>query len=319
MILAFSGDPFLARRAFLRAVAERSGGGDGAEVVRLGAGADERALRDACAQGGLFGATAVGLDLDEAVPAGGQAASAAKTRLIDALAETLAASSGVDVLVLDPSAPPGRQKRYRDHGELRHLPTPRFAALQRWVQDELRAAGVVTRGDVAGVLADLFGDDLPGIAGEIEKLAALGEPLEAERVRTLANRPAARTAFDLIEATASGDSGAALGIARSLIEAGEPPARVFATLGWQLDLVARVWALMEARSGLGADAAAKELGASPYPTKRAMAVARRLGEPTLLRVCDLFVACDARAKSGGDPEWQLEACVLGLADALRPA
>ena len=82
-------------------------------------------------------------------------------------------------------------------GTFDHRPTPRFASLAGWIANELRAHDLTFGRGVPALLADLFGEDLPGIASEIEKLAVLEGELDEERVRRIVNRPAARDAFDL--------------------------------------------------------------------------------------------------------------------------
>jgi DNA polymerase III subunit delta len=311
LVTVFTGDPFLAGRAFRQAIAAAVA--VGADVRRLGEGLDAAAVGDAASQGGLFGAPMVALDLDEAFLATGAGATAARNAVVDTLDE---AAARADLLVLDSGATPARQKRYRERFDLRHTPTPRFGELLRWAREELATHDVSTTGDVAGVLIDLFGEDLAAIASEVAKLQALGEPVDPERVRRIAHRPAARSAFDLIDAVVLGETATALALARALVTAGEAPARVMATLGWQIELVAGCVAFLD-DGGVGVDAAAKALAASPFPTRKALAVAERLDEEALARLVDTFVTADARMKAGGDPEWQLESCVVALSRALE--
>jgi DNA polymerase III subunit delta len=312
VVRAFSGDPFLAGRAFRTAVAAAAA--EGRDVRRLGEGCDALAVHDALAQGGLFGPVTVALDLDEAFLGGGAAATAPRNAVIDAL---VAGAERGDVFVLDSAATPARQGRYRAMGEHQHAPTPRFGQLLRWVRSELDAQGLEVQGDVAGTLVDLFGEDLAAIASEVTKLRSLGTPLGPDRVRTIANRPASRSAFDLVDAIAAGDAGTALTIARSLLDAGEAPVRVMAALAWQLDLIAGCLALDETGEH-DVESVARALKASPYPTRKALAVAGRLDEASLHALVATFLTADVRMKSGGDPAWQLEGCVLSLANALQP-
>jgi DNA polymerase III subunit delta len=313
MLQAFAGDAFLARRAALNALAELREGDPALEVVRLDEGLQADDVREALGQGGLFGRVALFIDLDEAFAGAGQ--NAERAAVIDALAghgEALAAGAA-DAVVLDASATAARQKRWRDLGHLRVLPTPRFGNLTRWVAQELEAAGVTVRGDVAGALVDLFGEDLPGIAGEVAKLALLEGAITPERARAIAHRPAARSAFDLTDAIAAGDAASALRTARGLLEVGEAPVRVMAVLAWQIDLVVRCAALVLRDPEVAPDAAARELKSSPYPTKKALAVARGLDEAALADLAGRTVAADVAMKTGRDPAWALESVVIDLA------
>lgn len=308
MVLSFSGDAFLARRAARAAARELAATPD--EVVVLGEGMDPEQIERAAAQGGLFGNGVLFLDFDEAFV--GQAGVKARNQALDALART----SDATVVVLDSSATPARQKRYRGLGEHRHLPTPRYERLPRWIAAELREAGVRFRPDVPQTLADLFGEEPAAIASEIVKLASLDAELDPDRVRELANRPAARTAFDLIERIVEGDAAAALVLARDLLARGEPAQRIFGALTWQFSLVADGVGLLEAEGDVDERRAAAALGAAPAAARRALSVARHFDEDGLRRAIGMLVDADRRAKSGGDPEWALEGAVLSLARAF---
>ena len=313
MLQVFAGDGFLARRAALTALAELRAGDPALEVVRLDEGLQADDVREELGQGGLFGRVALFVDLDEAFAGTGQ--NAERTAVIDALAghgDALAAGAA-DAVVLDASATAARQKRWRGLGHLRVLPTPRFGNLTRWVAQELEAEGVTVRGDVAGTLVDLFGEDLPGIAGEVAKLALLDGAITPERARAIAHRPAARSAFDLTDAIAAGDAASALRTARGLLEVGEAPVRVMAVLAWQIDLVVRCAALVLRDPEVTPEAAARELKSSPYPTKKALAVARGLDEAALADLAGRTVAADVAMKTGRDPAWALESVVIDLA------
>lgn len=313
MLQTFAGDAFLARRAALKALADLRETDPALEVVRLDEGLQAEAVREALGQGGLFGRVALFIDLDEAFSGAGQ--NAERTAVIDALAgHSEALAAGVpDAIVLDASATAARQKRWRGLGQLRVLPTPRFGKLTRWVAQELEAAGVTVRGDVAGTLVDLFGEDLPGIAGEVAKLGLLEGAITPERVSVIAHRPAARNTFDLTDAIAAGDAASALRTARGLLEVGEAPIRVMAVLAWQIDLVVRCAALALRDPEVTPEAAARELKSSPYPTKKALGVAGGLDEAALADLAQRTVAADVAMKTGRDPAWALESVVIDLA------
>lgn len=312
MILAFSGEPFLARRAARAAL--REAGLEPSAVVAFGEGMDPQAIGRAASQGGLFGQVGLFLDFDEAFH--GQAGVRPRNEVVDALAGL---DPSVLVVVLDSGATPARQKRYRALGRSTHLPIPRFERLPRWVRGELEAAGVRFGPDVPDTLADLFGEDPAAIVSEIGKLASLEEVVDGDRVRALANRPSARSAFDLIERVVAGDAAASLTIARDLMRSGEAPQRVFGALTWQFGLVAKAVALRQAEGDVDAREAASRLGAAPAAARRALAVAARFDEPALRRALHELLDAEQRAKSGGDPEWALEAAVVSLARFFAPA
>ena len=308
MIQVFSGDDFLAGRAFLAAVREAAEAGR--EVVRLDDDLTPGRLRQALDQGGLFGTPQVALDLGAAVSGQGSAATGERNALIAMLE---AAGPDVDALVLDASATPARQKRWRALGALHHLPAPRYGNLVRWIRAELEGAGLQTRGDVAATLADLFGDDLPGVVAEITKLRVLDETLTPERTIELVRRPAARNAFQLIDAVMAGDAALAFDTLDALVQSGEPTIKIMAAFAWQVDLVAGCVALRDDDPDIDQGRAAAALKANPFPTGKALAIAARLDEAALRSLIGVVVAAEHAMKSGSDAAWHLEACVLQAA------
>ncbi len=308
MLQVFVGDPFLSRRSARAALGElaRAAGVEVAAVRRFGEDATAAGLGDALGQGGLFGRVVAFVDLDEAFVGAGH--TAARNALID----VLEGAGDADVVVLDAAATPARRKRWGALGRVVEQPTPRFGQRSRWLANELKTAGVDVRGDVAGALSDAFGDDLPGLAGEVAKLAVLAGPITPERALDVAHRPAQRSAFDLVDALAAGDAAAALALVRQLLEGGEPPVRVHAALAWHVDLVTRCAALALRDPLVAKDEAVRTLKTSPYPTGRALEVARGLDEPTLAAIAEATVRADVAMKTGRDPAWALEHCVLTL-------
>jgi DNA polymerase III subunit delta len=309
VILAFSGDPFLAQRAARRALSSR--GFKAHEVTELGEGMTADEVAQHVAQSGLFGESALLLDFDAAFK--GQAGVKPRNEVL----KVLEAKSANLVVIVDLEATPARQKAYKALGEHEHLPTPRFNALVHWVHEELRAFGLRFENEVPQTLADLFGEDLPAIASEIHKLAALDELLTSARVREVANRPAARDAFALIEAAAKGDAGEALTVARSLLVQGEAPARVLGAVTWQYHLVARCVGLKESRARIDAASVAQTLKVKPFVAQKALALARPLDEEGLSRVLAAILEADIAIKSGKDESWALEALTLRLAGLDR--
>ncbi len=305
MVLAFSGDPFLATRAAKRTLAAR--GFRSEAVTELGEGMNADEVAHLAAQSGLFGQVALLLDFDAAFK--GQAGVKPRNEVLKALE---AAPPDTLVVLLDLEATAPRQKTYKALGHHEHLPTPRFDALNHWVRQELSDLNIRFQKDVPETLADLFGEDLPGIAAELQKLAVLDEELSSLRVREIANRPAARDAFDLIEATANGEVARALVICQSLIHQGEAPARVLGALAWQYNLVARCVALQEGRAKVEAGLVAQTLKIRPFVAQKALAIAKKLDEKRLKRVLSLILEADVATKTGKDEVWALESLALRL-------
>lgn len=311
MILSFSGDPFLARRAARAALARQ--GVQPSSATQLGEGMTAQLVADAAAQGGLFGQAAVLLDFGEAFT--GQAGVKPRNDTLKVLGKL---GDAALIVIIDPEATPARQKTLGELGPHEHLPAPRFERLPRWAAEELKSAGVEFEPGVPQYLADVFGEDPAAIASEVQKLAVLGERYSVERVRHIVNRPVTRDSFDIIEALGEGAAGRAVGIARQLVEEGEAVPKIFGALVWQFMLVAKAVALLEAAGGRAPSAAqaAQALKCKPFVAQRALGLARRLGEEDLLPVLGGLLEADVRAKSGGDPELALESVIIELAGRL---
>ena len=312
MIMAFSGDPFLVNRAARRVL--RARGFRPEEVTELGEGMVAAEVAQVAAQSGLFGNVALLLDFDAAFK--GQGGVKPRNQAIKAL-ETV--PEDVFVVVLDANASASRQKTYANLGEHHAHPTPRFGGLTQWIRQELKAANVDADKDVPDALADLFGEDLPSIAAEVQKLAVLDEQLSAMRVRDIVNRPASRDAFDFIESTAKGDAAAALRTCRSLLAQGEAPQRVLGALTWQYTLVARCVGLREGRAQTDAGLIAKTLKVKPFVAKKALAIAKHLDESSLRLALGFILDADVAAKTGKDEVLALESLALRLAGLFTPS
>ncbi|MFA5552174.1 MAG: DNA polymerase III subunit delta [Trueperaceae bacterium] len=312
MVLSFSGDPFLARRAALAALAENGVQPGGA--VQLGEGMTPHDVQFAASQGGLFGQAALLLDFGEAFT--GQAGVKPRNDTIKALADL---KDGALIVVIDPEATPARQKSLAELGRHTNLPAPRFERLVRWVAQELEREGVEFGTGVAQYLADVFGEDPAGIASEVQKLAVLAGSYDVERVSRIVNRPVTRDSFDIIEAVAAGDAGKAVAVAHQLVEEGEAVPKILGALVWQFMLVTRAVALTEDAGARppSASEAARVLKAKPFVAQRALALARRLGEADLLPLLRGLLEADVKAKSGSDPQLALESVIIDLAQRLR--
>ncbi|HET8986724.1 MAG TPA: DNA polymerase III subunit delta [Trueperaceae bacterium] len=324
MVISFSGDPFLARRAAKRTLAER--GFRPSDVTELGEGMTTNDVATLAAQGGLFGQVALLLDFGEAFT--GQAGVKPRTEM---MATIKTVSDGAFIVVLDQEATPARIKNWREIGEHVESPTPRYEALPRWVATELEASGVTYDKDVPATLAELFGEDVAAIASEIAKLTALDERFTSARVRQLANRVAVHDAFDLIDRIAKGDAAGALSIARQLLSEGEAAQRVLGALVWQFMLVAKALAFATSEDVAGGRAgkrpspqalsarAAAALKVRPFVAQKALALAEALDEGSLRDALSDLLEADVGSKSGSDPEWALESLVIGLSSRWAKA
>jgi DNA polymerase III subunit delta len=310
MITAISGDTFLAQRAARRLL--KAKGFRPEEITELSEEISAPQVSQLAAQSGLFGQSALLLDFDSAFK--GQAGVKPRNEVLKALEST---PGDTFIVILDLEATSARQKTYKALGEHHHFPTPRFNALIHWVRQELEEARVRFDKDVPETLVDLFAEDLPGIAAEVTKLAVLDEALSSARVREIVSRPAARDAFNLIEAVAKGDAAQALAVCQSLMAQGEAPPRVLGALSWQFNLVARTVALQESRGRVDAGLISQTLKVKPFVAQKALAIARQLTEASLYQVLKVMLEADIAMKTGKDEAWALESLALSLATIFR--
>jgi len=311
VILAFSGDEFLVRRAARAALVKL--GVDPGGALELAEGMTADAVLELASQGGLFGQATLVLDLGAAFQ--GQAGVKPRNEVMRALERV---GTGAVILVLDPGATPARQKALRALGKHEHLALPRGDRLVTWVADELRAAGAEFEPEVPAYLAEVFGEDVAAIASEVQKLAALDEHLGAARVRDVVNREATHSAFDIIERIQAGDAAGAVTFTKRLLDSGEAVPRVFGALTWQFLLVAKAVGLRQRERGkrIGGGQAAGALGVAPYAAEKALRLAGKLDEEAVAAALSDLLAADVAAKSGRDQELALEAAVIGLARRL---
>lgn len=308
MIISFTGDKFLSRRA-ARAALVRLGVDPGA-VTELGEGMSAQDVSELASQGGLFGQAALLLDFEAAFHGvAGVKPRNEVMRVLESAGET------ATIVVLDPDATPARQKALQQLGEHHHQALPRRERLSDWVGAELRGAGVEFEREVPSYLAELFGEDAAGIVSEIQKLASLDERIGLERAKAVVNREATHNAFDIIERIAAGDVPGAVTVTRRLIEGGEAVPRVFGALTWQFLLVGKAAGLRQREGGkrISGGQAASVLGAAPYAADKALALAAKLDEAAVKGALRELLAADVAAKTGRDQDLALEAAVIGLA------
>ena len=307
MIHAFTGDPFLARRALRRAI--RDAGVPRESLAEY----DEELTADMLArelrQAGLFGGVQAFLNFDQAFQ--GQAGVTPRKEAMKALQDT---PDDALVFVLDSSATEARKKQWRALGQLTDLPTPRFDRLVGWVKSELEASGTQFDRDVPATLTDMFGEDIPGLATEIEKLSVLQEPLTADRVREIVNRPASRSAFDLIDAMLDGRVDTAVAVARNLLDAGEPAPKILGALSWQFALIAHAVAMFERDGRVDKAVFARERRVAPFVAGKATGYARRFDMEDVRVMINGLLDAEVAVKSGGrNPRWAVESLALQLA------
>ena len=291
MVIAFTGDPFLAREALLQEARLHG-------LSRFLEPTPE-ALAEALAPG-LFGGGGAMLDLREV--------SEGEWKALKPLLEEV--PEGVPILLLDPRPSPARAAFYRGR-ERRDFPTPKGKDLIRHLENRARRLGLKLPSGVAQYLAGLEAD-LEALERELEKLALLPPPLTLEKAaKVVALRPPI-TGFDLVRAVLGKDPKEALARLKRLKEEGEEPLRLLGALAWQFGLLAKAFFLLK-ETPRPTEADLARLEAHPYAARRALEEARRLREADLRQALTTLIEAERRAKEGKDPWLALEVAVLSLA------
>ncbi|ABF45047.1 DNA polymerase III, delta subunit [Deinococcus geothermalis DSM 11300] len=296
-LIAFSGNRFLAEEALRDTLAAR-----GLNVRDLPRLAGEEISAEAVAPllaPSLFGD-------------GGLIVDFAGMKPDKALLELLAAAP-VTVAVLDEAPPATRVKLYEGRGEYHPSPTPQKTSdVAGWVAQRARKTGLKLDRDAALYLAEVFGSDLTGIAGELNKLALLDPPLTADLVRRVVGREPPGDTFALLGAATGGRPAEAVTQLRRLLATGEDPFKLLGAVVWQYNLVARCVALLQEEGRVTEQVAAQRLGVKPYPAKKALEVARRLNEPKIRAHLGRILDADLGMKRGLDPATTLERLIVQL-------
>src|SRR5262249_60566479 len=111
---------------------------------------------------------------------------------------------------------------------------PRPGELAGWLRARARADGFELEPDAAALLVEYCGDDLTRLRGELEKAALAGGPenrrVRAADVRAVVGEHRLRHIFDLTRALTARDTGRALALCESLLNAGEEPLVVLTML-----------------------------------------------------------------------------------------
>ncbi|ACO45898.1 DNA polymerase III subunit delta [Deinococcus deserti] len=296
-LLAFTGNRFLADETLRDSL--RARGLNPRELPRLGG-------EDVSAEGlrphlspGLFGDGGVIVDLEG-------------VKADKALLELLSGAP-VTVALLDEAPPATRLKLYEKHGEVIPSPAPvKPGDVTGWVVQRAKKAGLPLERDAAAYLGEVFGPDLAGIVGELNKLALLDGALDRVTVHRVVGREPPGDSFAMLGAATAGRPGEALTQLRRLLASGEDPFKLMGAVIWQYSLVARCVALLQEEGRVTEALAAQRLGVKPYPAKKALDVARRLNEARMRGHLSRILEADLGMKRGLDAGTVLERLIVQL-------
>jgi DNA polymerase III subunit delta len=193
-------------------------------------------------------------------------------------------------------------------------PAPSGRALAGWLRTHAQGLGYDLREDAATLLVELSGDDLTQLVGEVEKAALAGGPdnrrVGTAEVRAVVGEHRLRHVFDLTRALTARDTGTALALLESLLNAGEEP---LAVLGMLAREARATWQAAGAlRAGRPAEEIARALRRPPAAATALLERARGLSPATAARQVARCWDVERRLKQGGAARPELSLLVSDL-------
>jgi DNA polymerase-3 subunit delta len=204
------------------------------------------------------------------------------------------------------------------HGEVLEYPAPKEGQLPQWLVREARERLGMDLGlQEARLLVQRCGDDQSILLRELEKLQlyAGDRRVTAEDVRCVGTPTYEASIFDLLDSLALGRGAAAFAAADELLAAGERRELLFYRILRNFQSLSRVAAMREA--GMSQEAIQTELKLKPYPARKLMEQAARLGTDGVARRLAILAESDARMKGMGTlpDDVELQLCLGRLLDA----
>jgi DNA polymerase-3 subunit delta len=199
-------------------------------------------------------------------------------------------------------------------------------AVVRWIADQFKLHGTTADPEACRLLAELVGDDLYELSGEVDKIAtwASGARVSEEDVEALVAPRAGSPPWDLTDAWGARDVGGVLRATEKMLDrTGDPLSKTIPRLVGSLTKHVR-----NARSarrleeeGLTAAETAQRLGMKPYPAQKLSAQVRNFSERDLddavLRLARLDHALKGGSRLANELELELALVELTERDEGR--
>jgi len=184
-------------------------------------------------------------------------------------------------------------------------------AIPRWIADQFKLHGASAEPEACRLLAELVGEDLYELAGEVEKLATWsdGSAITEADVEQLVAPRAGSPPWNLTDAWGARDVGGVLRAAERMLDrTGDPVSRTIPRLVGSLTKHvrnARAARRLE-EEGLSAQEAAGRLGLKPYPAQKLYAQVRNFSGPELDDALVRLAELDHALKGGSRLANELE-------------
>jgi len=212
--------------------------------------------------------------------------------------------------------------RQANHGRAAALNTALSRARGQWIADRLRGAPVRLTPEAVDLLAEHLGEDLArldGLLATLESAFPVAGAIDAAGLAPFLGTAGGVAPWDLTDAIDARDVPAAIAALSRLVGPGERnPFQILALLHRHFGAMLR----LDGSGITDEDSAAAATGLKPYPAKKALASAHRLGHAGVVRAISLLARADMdlRGESGWRDELVLEVLVARLArpPASRP-
>ena len=190
--------------------------------------------------------------------------------------------------------------------------------LADWIARHFLALGKQIAPELCRYLIVQTGGSMTLLDGEISKIAAFsdGGQITKSDIDAVVEPVLEAMVFDISNAIAAGDYGAALEKLQTLLKKQEEPIAITAAIGSQMRRLNAARSLMD--NGKSTDSLMRLCGMGEYPAKLTMAQARRLSSKFCESAVLLCLQTDEQLKTGYDePERLVELLVLRLAQEAR--
>jgi DNA polymerase-3 subunit delta len=185
-------------------------------------------------------------------------------------------------------------------------------AARAYMADQVRRRKLALDEEALEELFERVGQDLRRLMGELDKLEAFAEghrgPLGAEEVSAVLGRGLAQPLYRIGDAFVGRRRPLLLALMETVLEEGEPPLKVLATLHYAARRLRAARGLRDAR--LPREALAGRLGVPPFKVQELMDAARGWSEAELETAVAALGEADRRVKTGADARAALVAAVV---------
>jgi DNA polymerase-3 subunit delta len=247
---------------------------------------------------------------------------------LPALLEDPSPEARLILLAAKPDKRRAAWKRLLDAAEVHSAEPLKGRAARGYVQDQVRRRKLALEEEAFEELFERVGQDLRRLMGELDKLEAFAEgqkgALGAEEVAAVLGRGLAQPLYRIGDAFTMRRRLPLLALMETVLEEGEPPLKVLATLHYAARRVRAARALRDAR--LPREALAGRLGVPPFKVQELMEATRAWSDAELERAVAALSEADRRVKTGADARAALTAAVLeatgkgrGATSAPRPS